>query len=351
MDELREEMEKAFDQAEAEIEKEIEATSTPEEPPQEAAPEEAAPPPQEAQVNEPPQEQAPQEQPRAEEQPTEAAPQAQEAPTSSKPPASWTAGARETWGNIPAEAQKEVLKREKEVTQVLQQSAAARRAVQELNSVLSPHSQRLMAAGVESPIQMIGTLLATEGQLRGGTQMDKANILAQLINNYGVDVQTLDAVLSNSPTPPEANNQNLDSLLNEKLAPYQQFMQQQQQAMQQQAIQSQQNAQASVNDFATNAEFINDVRLDMADLMDMAANRGQEMSLQDAYNKACAMNPQISKILADRERQNQMMGQSQAAQAKKNAAVSISGQQGGQTVKSATSLHDQIAQAWQDSIG
>ena len=269
-----------------------------------------------------------------------------------KAPASWSAKARESWAKLPAEAQTEIAKREKEINKVLQDSAGARRAVQELNSVLAPHANRLMAAGIQSPIQAIGTLLATEGQLRQGDAVTKARTIAQLVQQYGVDIQTLDDVLTQQiPTKSTHSNSQLEELLNQRLAPFQQFMSQQQAYAQHQAEQSRMEAATSVEQFSAQAEFINDVRLDMADLLDMAAARGQQLSLEQAYQKACAMNPEVSKILADRERQKAIMGQNQAAQAKRKAAVSITGQPvgsgGGQE---SGNLRDQISQAWSDVL-
>lgn len=269
-----------------------------------------------------------------------------------KAPSSWSAKARESWAKLPVDAQMEITKREKEVNKVLQDSAGARRAVQELNSVLAPHANRLMAAGIQSPIQAIGTLLATEGQLRQGDAVTKAQTIAQLVQQYGVDIQTLDDVLTQQiPTKSTHSNSQLEELLNQRLAPFQQFMSQQQAYAQHQAEQSRIEAAKSVEQFSAQAEFINDVRLDMADLLDWAAQRGQTMTLDEAYQKACVMNSEIHKIIMDRERQKDMQGRNQAAQAKRNAAVSITGQPAGNASSpEAGNLRDQISQAWSDAL-
>ena len=270
-----------------------------------------------------------------------------------KVPASWSAKARETWGKLPADAQAEIVKRESEINRVLQESASARRTLGELNAVMQPHVQRMMASGVQSPIQAIGQLLATEQQLSGGDVATKAHTIAQLINRFGVDINTLDQILSNSPSHshPTPQNPNIDQMLNERLAPFQNFMQQQQQYMQFEQSRKQQEANQSVQTFAQNAEFLSDVRLDMADLMDLAASRGKEMSLQEAYDKACAMNPDVSAILAQRQKQAQLVSANQAAAAKRNASVSLTGQQNGSAKTTGDSLRDAIANAWSESMG
>jgi hypothetical protein len=273
-----------------------------------------------------------------------------------KAPASWSAKARESWKTLPSEAKAEIDKREREVNQVLQQSASARKGMAQLQQTLAPHAQRLINSGVENPMQAIGTLLATEGRLRQGSSHEKATTIANLIKQYGVDIETLDGVLSGQGVASQGASQgrvnaDIDAILNEKLAPFQQYMTEQQKWQQAQLNRSKQEASQSVAQFSQNAEFINDVRNDMADLMDLAAARGREMSLEEAYNRACMAHPEVSQILEQRKAQQAMMGTSEAAKAKKRAAVSITGQQGGQTTRGADSLRAQIAQAWEESLG
>jgi hypothetical protein len=90
-------------------------------------------------------------------------------------------------------------------------------------------------------------------------------------------------------------------------------------------------------------EFYNDVRSDMADLLDLANNRGQDMTLQQAYDKACAMHPQISQIMASRAARNN-------AQDKRRAAASISGSPGGPgEAAEPTSTRAALEAAWENA--
>ena len=43
------------------------------------------------------------------------------------------------------------------------------------------------------------------------------------------------------------------------------------------------------------------MRDDMADMLDLAAKRSRVMSLKEAYDRACMMNPGISKIIEQRK--------------------------------------------------
>ena len=346
MDELREAFEEAFDKAEAEA-AESEAEDIQEET-DDSVPESEGEEQEDAQDNENAEAEGERETPN--EKPDEKTEQ-KTAPVKSKVPASWGASAKETWGKVPEAAQKQILKREAEVNTVLQQSATARKAAESLNRTLEPYKSGLIASGVQDPFQAIDVLLRTEATLRGGTQVEKGRMVAQLIKDYGVDIGTLDSLLSGEAPAPEADR--FEQMLNAKLAPVNQFLAQQQQNAQAEQYSIQANAAQSIQEFSQNAEFLSDVRNDMADLLDMAAARGQEMSLEEAYQKACLLHPEVSKVMAAREKEQRIMGSTQEAQKKKAAAASLTGKQGGAGGggNANMSLHDQIAAAWDSQVG
>jgi hypothetical protein len=265
-----------------------------------------------------------------------------------KAPASWTPKAREMWKNVPAEARAQIAKREAEITQTLHQTAQARQGMQHLNRVLEPYKQGLIASGVSDPFQAIQTLFQTEAQLRGGTPVQKAETVARLIKNYGVDIGALDSILVGEQ--PKANpRSDIEAIIEQRLAPVNQFLQQQQYAQQQSAYQQQAQANQSVAEFSKNAEFIEDVRNDMADFLDLAAKNGYQMSLQQAYDKACALHPEIATVLENRAKQQRLMGTQNQMNAKRHAASSLSGTRGGEGAPSEMDLRSTISEAW-DSI-
>jgi hypothetical protein len=130
-------------------------------------------------------------------------------------------------------------------------------------------------------------------------------------------------------------------------------MGQQNALQQQQAQQQQETAENEVVAFGENAEFLADVRMDMADLIDMASKRGQSMTMQDAYNKACVLNPQIQAVLQQRQQHKQLTGNSNTMANKRLAGSSITGNRGGGGAGgSGGSMRDTISNAWdnQDKI-
>ncbi len=263
----------------------------------------------------------------------------------SRPPVSWNAEAREAWKDIPKHAQEYINKREADYTSGLQKNADnAQRAVA-MDQALAPFQQFLAMSG-QPPSQTIGGLLQTASVLQMGSAPQKAQSIANLIQQFGVDIATLDGVLSGAGVPPEMQQQQaMQNMVQQQLAPLQQQLAQYQQAEQQQQLQQSQQIQSDVERFANDPqnEFYRDVSADMADILELAANRGQDLSLKDAYERACQMNPQVSRVIAARAQQ-------QALQKKQQAAVSVSGSPAGDAVSTeGNSLSQDIAAAWDNS--
>ena len=101
-----------------------------------------------------------------------------------------------------------------------------------------------------------------------------------------------------------------------------QFMSQFEQLRAQREQQVAREAAQSVEAFIQAQEFGNDVREEMADILEVAARRGRDMTLEQAYNQAVRLHPTISKIVSQREQVSQ--GARPLAQ-RKIAASSVSG--------------------------
>jgi hypothetical protein len=89
----------------------------------------------------------------------------------------------------------------------------------------------------------------------------------------------------------------------------------------------------------------------MADLIDMAAKRGRDLPIQEAYDKACALNPEISSVITERARVETLLGNKTTLANKRNAASGLNGQQLGEGGgRAGMSMRDTLADAW-DSAG
>jgi hypothetical protein len=245
-------------------------------------------------------------------------------------PASWRPDVREHWAQLPETVRSEIHRREVEVQRTLQESAEARKNYDAVMRTVAPYEAFIRAEG-SNPIQAIDNLMATAAKLRTGTAPELASMVAGIVNQFGIGrfgngfIQSLDAALAGQSPVVDPQQAAMEQVLNQRLAPVQQMLTQFQQAQQAQQERIAQAAQSEVETFLDRAEFGNDVREDMADIMETAARRGQNISLADAYKKACLMNDRVMSVLRARNQSRGAQQQTSAAQKARSAAVSVSG--------------------------
>jgi len=231
------------------------------------------------------------------------------------PPVGLSPAAREAWSEVPEAVQTEIRKREQDYERgIMKYSQNAKRA-EMMDQMLGPYQQLFSVNG--GPGKTLPGLLQVASQLQMGTPQQKADTVANLIKQFGVDIRTLDTLLVGEK-PPVDPNQQISELVEQR------FQQENQRRQQYEMQQTQQHISQQIHEFAADPkhEFYNDVKMDMADLIDMAAKRGQAMSMEQAYEKAVLMHPQISQIMSARSSQGSM-------QNKRRAASSVSGSMGG----------------------
>lgn len=177
--------------------------------------------------------------------------------------------------------------------------------------VIAPYQQTFQQLGVDAPTA-IGALLKADHTLRYGDPATKAQYFQQLAQQYGVNLEQIQ-----NPPQYDPQTQYLMQQLNEL---------RQTQAQWHNSIQQQEQTRANqeLEQFsqAGNAHF-DAVRGDMADLLET----GKATSLQDAYEKAVWMNPDIRQSLIEQQRseaQKKAMAEAQNLRAK-TAAVSVKG--------------------------
>ena len=262
-------------------------------------------------------------------------------------PVSLPAAAREEWGKVPKAVKEAVMQREKDFAVGIQRYAENAKRAQQMDQALAPYAQ-YFAMNQQSPSQGIKQVLSTAANLQMGSPQQRAQTVAKMINDFGVDVPLLDKILTGTAT--EQRESGVDPRIQQQIdaaiAPFRQREQQFLQAQQEQQRREAAEAGQTVNQFGDDPknEFYRDVRGDMADILDMAANRGRQMTMKEAYDKACMLNPEIARIIQSRQTQQQLTK-------KKQAAVSVRGNPGGTgEVFSSGSISDDLNAAW-DSVG
>lgn len=241
-----------------------------------------------------------------------------------KPPASWSVATREKWGQLPADVQAEVHRRERETAVALQEAAEARRHHEAFRQTVAPYEGMIRAEGGE-PLRAVQSLLQTAAALRTSPPVHKAQLVANLIRTFGVPIEALDAALAGQPPPQGA--QGAQYAPNGMApGPYQdprvdQLLARMQQAEAQRASALQQEAHSVVSAFQ--GEFLDDVREEMADLMEAAGKRGLKLSIEDAYNRAVLLHPEISAVLEQRKAAANAANASASMQRAKAAGSSV----------------------------
>lgn len=246
-------------------------------------------------------------------------------------PQSWKAAARAGWAALPLEARTEVIRRERQITQTLGESAQARQFTNQFMETVRPFEARFRAANA-TPLQAVDALLKADHVLMTAPTAQRAEHMARLILDYGIDFKALDEALAGmSSGRPQSQSggvsSEVDRLVAQRLAPLQQFVnQQQQQSLAQQQAQQQtamSKLEKMANDDVTYPHF-EAVRQDMADIIEINARRGVNVDLETAYTRAVAMNPTFGSP--------KMTAQQQAharAQRALNASSSVGGSPSG----------------------
>ena len=266
-----------------------------------------------------------------------------------KAPLGFSPASREEWDKVPQVVKEQIAKREAGMAEAMANTKAAKTTHNHLNKLANNFAPILAAEGVTDPMQAVEGLFNTVAELRMGSPAQKAAKIGDLISQYGVDIGMLDQALTGQ-APADTQETQFASIIDQKLAPINQIMEQ----LNQIQAGKQQESTAAVNqevaNFTQTAEFINEVRNDMADLIDMASSRGQNLSLQDAYDKACMFNSEVSTVLARRKEAEALTQQKNSLEAKRRAGSSVAGTRAGVVTSQPNSLRAQIEKSWDQAL-
>lgn len=266
-----------------------------------------------------------------------------------KPPVSWKPTVKEQWKTLPADVKSEVLRREREMSQFISQNDHHRRFNEQFSAVVRPF-QHLIQAQNSTPLQAVRNLMTTAAGLATGNKTQKAQIVAEIIQNYGVDVESLDLILSGKGDSIRQNSGgDYDAKMMQMLQPVYGFMNEVRQAREFHERRHQEEADRIVAEF--DAPYYDDVKEDMADIMEMAARRGIEMTIQQAYEKAVALNPEVSEVIArEKAAEEARVAGTRLAKARRVASTIVGGPAGAPDGKGRPATRrEQLEAAWDDA--
>lgn len=243
-----------------------------------------------------------------------------------KAPQSWKPAVRELVAKLPPEFRpivEESLRREREIGLALQQRADADRTAGAFTDAVRPYETLIRASG-QQPHQYVGTLLQTAHNLLYGPAGSKPDLLADLIMQAGVPPDALDRALVARMTgqrqaAPQGHQQQFADPRVDKL------LQQLEAAKTERTTSAAAEADQTAEEFAGSHEFFEDVREDMANILDVWAKGGKKQvtqaEMERAYELACNLNESVSTVLGGRKAATSVQT-ARAATAKAKAASS-----------------------------
>ena len=238
------------------------------------------------------------------------------APAAFKPPQSWRPVEREALSKADPVVQQAVQRREREVAQVLQQSAPVRKFAEEWTRTVQPYEQMIRASGV-TPLAAVNNLFRVAQALSTQPVPTRAGIIAGLMRSYGVGEADLAAVLQGQPAPqgqpvPQPTH---DPRVDEIYQQWNEYRATTQQA-------AEQAEDAALEEFAAAHPWLDDLADVMSDAMAVAAQRGESMDYEEAYSRALMLRPDLMEI--EQQRASASAGKAPTPDPR-NAALSVRG--------------------------
>ncbi len=274
-------------------------------------------------------------------------------PSIDNAPKSWKSGPREKWAGLDPDIRAEIHRRERESGRAIAESAPVKRFAQSFQEAIQPFAQRYGPSGL-APLQIMQNLMQADTLLATAPMAQRATFMAKLINDYGIDVRALDAALSGGD-PGEEPLAVVDQLINQRLAPIKEFVDQTQAQRQAASQRTQQQAAGEIEQMARDTAkypHFDLVAADMADIIEMNQRRRIYLSPEEAYKRAVAMNPEAQQAEQSRAGQQRAQVAHDAATRSLGASLSVSGSPAGlrQTV-APDDLRGTIEAAWQAHAG
>ncbi len=193
-------------------------------------------------------------------------------------PRTWRPEAAAQWAQVPLAVQQEILKREEDMFQGLEQYKTDAGFGKQVQRVVEPFKEVLQRYNID-PVVQINSLMHAHAQLALGTPQQKVQMFQRLMQDYGVNVDHLTGVEELRVNP------EVESLRGElaNVKTQLQGMTQQQQAAYRAEV------EGKVNTFATDPK--NVYFSELADDITKLISSGVVDTLEQAYEKALWANP------------------------------------------------------------
>ncbi len=231
--------------------------------------------------------------------------------TDIRPPNSWKAEAKAIFNDLPPLAREEIARRELDMQRGAQQLQQRLATYAPLDEILAPRQERLALAG-QTNATYIRSLVAADDMLSNPATAQQA--MAQLAQMYGIPYGQGQASAPQSQQDPALQT------VFQKIQTLEQQLQAREQAEQEA---TQQTYQAQIQAFQADPKnlYFEDVKPQMAVLL----NSGEAQTLQEAYEQACWMKPNIRALVQADQKKAEQAAATEAARARTEAARKAGG--------------------------
>lgn len=197
-------------------------------------------------------------------------------------PKSWSKEALAEWATLPPRAQQEILKREEDFLRGISMYKESAEIGQKYSKVVEPYAPILAAENVD-PVQLFQAFAANHYLLSRGTEAQKLELAANMIQGYGIDFAKLVSFVGDRIIEPvDPRVQALEQQIAELKSSVTSRQQQEEAAVKQQL-------EKEIEAFAADPAypFFQELVDDIAKLFET----GQASNLKEAYDKAVYLNP------------------------------------------------------------
>lgn len=273
-------------------------------------------------------------------------------PSTDNAPRSWKGPAKDKWATVDPVVRAEIHRRERDAQRLAQESAPVKKFTQDFTAVINPFAQHYAQSGLQ-PLQLFQNLMSADVHLSTAPPAQRAQFMAKLIKDYQIDIGMLDSALAgegiNDP------NEGISRLLDERLAPVNEFLQTEAQRRQATVQAEARRAETVLDRMARdtiNFPHFDLVAQDMADITEMALKRRVYLTPQEAYARAVAMNPEAQAAEQSKAGQQRAQVAHDAATRSLGASLSVSGSPASLKQEvNASDLRGTIEAAWNAAQG
>ena len=236
-----------------------------------------------------------------------------EEPVWKRPPSSWKRDYHEVWQTADPRLQEYAYKREEEMRAGIEPLRTKAQFADQVNEAIQPYMNTIQGLGIDAP-RAIKALMEADHALRYSAPEQKRAYLANLARSYGINLGEADSYSQVGPVDP--NYYALQNELNNVRGEIMSFKQQQEMAENQSLL-------GEINNFAGKAEYFEEARPTMIQLL----QSGVAGTLEEAYEKAIRLNDDLFQQTQQRSQAEAAAQKSssanRAAKAAKAAAVSV----------------------------